>query len=546
MPTYGVEAARVRSRAHDVVSIHLPQFEAGALALCGRLLGRPTSLTYHCDLRAPGRAPSTGSRSGSSARRTRWRRRLADRIVAYTQDYADHIAAAAAPRGQASRSFRRRSSCRRPAAGDVAVVPAAARARRRRPADRAGGAVRRREGHRRPARRACPTCSTLSPARPGRCSPVQHEASSARRRTAAALRPRSRRWATGGGSSARSIRSHEMPAFFGAIDCLVVPSVNSTESFGLVQVRGDAVRHARRRERPAGRAAVRPDDRHGRDRPAVGDAAALADGVARVLVQPGRYLRPRAEIAALFDPARTADGYETLFRRELVRAAGGAAGSSPGRARLARSAYALARRRPGLAAKPHAQLPRGRGAARTLVALAAGRSRKDRRGPPRARAPVPARAERRSLAWITGKVEPEVQSALGGSLHPGRHSSTWARASAFTAWSPPGSSAAAGHVVAFEPDPGRPRRLRANAALNGLEQRARRAARSPRREADGFLDRPEAATAAPSTIRPPGGACRATTTLDRFLADRRPLAPDVVKIDVEGHEAAVLRGMRRR
>ena len=33
-------------------------------------------------------------------------------------------------------------------------------------------------------------------------------------------------------------------------------------------------------------------------------------------------------------------------------------------------------------------------------------------------------------------------------------------------------------------------------------------------------------------------------TLDAFLADRDDVAPAVVKVDVEGHESAVLRGMR--
>ena len=52
MPTYGIEALR-QVRRHDVVSIHLPQFEGWVLGLCGKALRRPTVLTYHCDLRLP-------------------------------------------------------------------------------------------------------------------------------------------------------------------------------------------------------------------------------------------------------------------------------------------------------------------------------------------------------------------------------------------------------------------------------------------------------------------------------------------------------------
>lgn len=52
MPTYGQWATR-EVRAHDVLSVHLPQFDAWGLALRGRLLKRPTIMTYHCDLQLP-------------------------------------------------------------------------------------------------------------------------------------------------------------------------------------------------------------------------------------------------------------------------------------------------------------------------------------------------------------------------------------------------------------------------------------------------------------------------------------------------------------
>ena len=52
----------------------------------------------------------------------------------------------------------------------------------------------------------------------------------------------------------------------------------------------------------------------------VGDAEALAAAVARVLDDPGRYAREPEAVARLFDPARTADGYETVFRELTGRA----------------------------------------------------------------------------------------------------------------------------------------------------------------------------------------------------------------------------------
>lgn len=52
MPTFPLVAWQL-IRQHDVLSVHLPQFEASLLGLLGRLTGRPTVLTYHCDLQLP-------------------------------------------------------------------------------------------------------------------------------------------------------------------------------------------------------------------------------------------------------------------------------------------------------------------------------------------------------------------------------------------------------------------------------------------------------------------------------------------------------------
>src|SRR5512136_2108046 len=53
MPTFGYLANRFTLWA-DVLSLHLPQFDAAGLALRGRLAGKPTALTFHCDLQLPG------------------------------------------------------------------------------------------------------------------------------------------------------------------------------------------------------------------------------------------------------------------------------------------------------------------------------------------------------------------------------------------------------------------------------------------------------------------------------------------------------------
>ena len=51
-PTFGLVATKLAAQ-HDVVQMHLPQFDAPGAGFRGRLLGKPTVLTYHCDLLLP-------------------------------------------------------------------------------------------------------------------------------------------------------------------------------------------------------------------------------------------------------------------------------------------------------------------------------------------------------------------------------------------------------------------------------------------------------------------------------------------------------------
>ena len=153
------------------------------------------------------------------------------------------------------------------------------------------------------------------------------------------------------------------------------------------------------------------------------------------------------------------------------------------------------------------------------------------------------RAERASLSWITGKVEPEVQSVLRAHLGPG---STFVDAGASVGfYTVLGARLVgpAGRAVAFEPNASACAAIRANADLNGLENVEIVMQALSDREGESFLEGSAAATAS-LVAEPTTAAVRVRrTSLDRFLAERPELAPDVVKIDVEGHESAALRGM---
>jgi glycosyltransferase involved in cell wall biosynthesis len=88
MPTLGITASRM-VKENDVVHLHLPQFDAAGFALRGRQYKKATVITYHCDLLMP-----KGIFNWVVNQVVHLMNRLAasftDRIVAYTEDYATH------------------------------------------------------------------------------------------------------------------------------------------------------------------------------------------------------------------------------------------------------------------------------------------------------------------------------------------------------------------------------------------------------------------------------------------------------------------------
>ncbi len=88
MPTFGALAWRLVAE-NDVVQLHLPQFDAAGVALRGRLLKKPTVITYHCDLLMP-----PGLMAWAANQAVRVMNNLAalscHRIVTYTRDYAEN------------------------------------------------------------------------------------------------------------------------------------------------------------------------------------------------------------------------------------------------------------------------------------------------------------------------------------------------------------------------------------------------------------------------------------------------------------------------
>jgi glycosyltransferase involved in cell wall biosynthesis len=109
----------------------------------------------------------------------------------------------------------------------------------------------------------------------------------------------------------------EMADFFALCDVVTVASINSTESFGLVQVEAfmcgtpvvaTDLPGVRQPVTMTGMGEIVP----------VAAARSLAEGIIRVLKDPDRYIRPRAEIMRIFELARTVDAYEKLFEEKLL------------------------------------------------------------------------------------------------------------------------------------------------------------------------------------------------------------------------------------
>jgi glycosyltransferase involved in cell wall biosynthesis len=298
------------ARGHDIMSVHLPQLEGGLAGVVGRLTGTPTFLTYHCDLQLPPGPLSRiidevvfGSNYLAAA--------LSNKIVAYTLDYARH-----------SRLLKRFLNKVEVIPPPVVIAPVA-------PDER--DAIRRRLGLEGQCVVGSATrvatekgieflleavemlssdLATVHLVHAGQNKDVMGEEQYLQRLEPMIARLADRAVFLG------QIPPEEMRVFFSSIDVLVVSSVNSTESFGLVQVEAmlcgtpvvaTSLPGVREPIRMTGMGEVVPPR----------DPGALAAGILKVLRNREKYQRTREEIVAIFDVDRTLASYERLFRSAL-------------------------------------------------------------------------------------------------------------------------------------------------------------------------------------------------------------------------------------
>lgn len=147
-----------------------------------------------------------------------------------------------------------------------------------------------------------------------------------------------------------------------------------------------------------------------------------------------------------------------------------------------------------------------------------------------------------SQQHLLGTYEPYLQQAMRDWVRPGDVVYDIGSHAGFHALSAALLVGPRGNVVAFEPYPENYRSLERQLAANpNLPVLALRIAASDR-EAVVVMERP--AASAQSFISTAGDVSVRARPIDAMVADRTVPPPALIKVDVEGHEAAVLHGAR--
>ncbi|OGN76967.1 MAG: glycosyl transferase family 1 [Chloroflexi bacterium GWB2_54_36] len=308
MPRFGRMATDL-VRENDVIQLHLPQFDAAGVAFRGRIWEKPTIITYHCDLLMPPGLLSWAANQGILLM-NELAARFAHRIVTNTRDYAEHS------------PFLKRYL------GKLKVIPPPIELPPVTPDAAHGFAQKYNPDGRRPVIGLASRFATekgvevLLDALPAVLKEypraqvqfvgayknvVGEEAYFAR------LYPRIQEYEKAGNWKFLGfIPDADMPAFFSNLDVLALPSLNSTESFGIVQI------EAMTKGVPAVASDIpgvrQPVKMHGMGKifPA-GDAAALAGCLLEILGNRQAFIREPQSIQLQYLPDTIAENYERLF-----------------------------------------------------------------------------------------------------------------------------------------------------------------------------------------------------------------------------------------
>ena len=308
MPTFGYLAWKLALES-DVIHLHLPQFDAAGVALRGRLLRKPTVITYHCDLKLP---PGLINRFVNQV--VHVMNNIAaiftHKIGAYTEDFATHspylsrfaakvrVILPPVDLPKTSESEIETFKAEHNPGNHHPVIGMATRFASEKGIDVLLDALPKvLEWH--------PNAMVLYA---GQYKDVMGEEAYLER-----LLPTIQNYQEKGHwKFLGNLSLDQLSSFYSNLDVLVVPSLNSTETFGLVQIEAmmngvpsiaSDLPGVRQPPRMTGMGEVVP----------IGDAGALANALLRIFENPKDYQGNLAEINRTFDPQSNAEEYEKLY-----------------------------------------------------------------------------------------------------------------------------------------------------------------------------------------------------------------------------------------
>jgi glycosyltransferase involved in cell wall biosynthesis len=316
-PTFGFVATKLVAE-HDVVQLHLPQFDAPGVAARARLFGKPAVLTYHCDIQLP---------SGLFNRfvnavvdfQNNMAGILANHIVTYTQDYADNSPYLSRYKSKLT-PILPPVEMPDPHPGAVEALAKEHQVRERRPVI---GMVTRFASEKgvEILLEALPTILKKYPKAQvlyaGQHLNVMGEQAYFDR-----LIPQIREYeASGHWKFLGNLAPVDLAAVYPNLDVITVPSLNSTEAFGLVQI--EAMMNGVPSVSSALPGVRQPVKMHGMGCIAkIGDPADLAARILDVLDEPQKYRGDTEAIKRIYNPDSVAAEYEKLFDRLMDKSAG--------------------------------------------------------------------------------------------------------------------------------------------------------------------------------------------------------------------------------
>ncbi|HNO93093.1 MAG TPA: glycosyltransferase family 4 protein [Anaerolineales bacterium] len=309
-PTFGLVATKL-AWEHDVVQMHLPQFDAPGVAFRARLFGKPAVLTYHCDIQLP---QGVFNRLVNAVVnfQNHMAGILSNHIVTYTQDYADHSPYLSHYASKLT-PILPPVELPDPLPGAVSAFASTHLTQERRPVIGMAARFASEKGvevllDAMPAiLKKYPKAQVLFA---GTYQYVMGEQAYSDR-----LMPRIHEYEVNGNwKFLGNLDPVQMAAYYPNLDVITVPSLNSTEAFGLVQI--EAMMNGVPSVPSALPGVRQPVKMHGMGVVSeIGNSESLATAILEVLDHKEKYRGDLSAIKAAYNPDTVAQEYEKLFEK---------------------------------------------------------------------------------------------------------------------------------------------------------------------------------------------------------------------------------------